>query len=333
MPFINEILSHRSVSIVGLEKNTGKTETLNYVLNRLRTTSAQVALTSIGVDGEQTDAVTRTPKPEITLFEGMVFVTSEKHYLERKIVSEIVNVSENRTSLGRLVTARACSQGKVILSGPSETVGIKKLINEMAGLGVQTTIVDGALSRLSLASPVVTDAMILATGAALSANIPQLVRQTRFVQQLIEIPTVEECIAQKLQPLKQGMWAIDTEGNVHDLEIASVFLLDKREGDIFRFGTRIYVSGAVSDKLFSFLRMQNKNVQLIVSDFTKIFVSQHEFNSFLKSGNSICTVDQIKLIAVTVNPQSPNGFLLDSETVQHEMRLALGVPVYDVKKM
>lgn len=333
MPFINDILSHRSVSIVGLEKNTGKTETLNYVLNRLRTTSAQVALTSIGVDGEQTDVVTRTHKPEITLFNGMIFVTSEKHYLERKIVSEILQVSDARTSLGRLITARARSEGKVILSGPSETAGIRKLIVQMQSLGVQTTIVDGALSRLSLASPAVTDAMILATGAALSANIPQLVRQTRFVQQLIELPTVDDNLAEKLQSLRGGMWAIDAEGKVHDLEIPSVFLLDKREKDVFRFGSRLYVSGAVSDKLLSFLRMQNRNVELIVNDFTKIFVTPREFSSFLKSGNTIHSLLRSKLIAVTVNPLSPNGFLLDSETLQEEMRKALGVAVYDVKRL
>lgn len=333
MPFIQEILSHRSVSIVGLEKNTGKTETLNYVLNRLQKMGTQVALTSIGVDGEQTDSVTRTPKPEITIFEGMIFVTSEKHYLERRIISEILNISEAHTALGRLITARARSEGKVILSGPSDTSGVKRLIDEMGQFGVQTTIVDGALSRLSFASPAVTDAMILATGAALSANIPQLVRQTQFVQQLIQLPTVESALAEKLQILKGGMWAIDAEGNVHDLEIPSVFLLDKREKDIFRFGTRIYVSGAVSDKLLTFLRMQNRNVELVVNDFTKIFVSQREFNSFLKSGNSIKSVIRSKLIAITVNPLSPSGFLLDSDTLREEMKKALGVEVYDVRKI
>lgn len=333
MPFITQLLSHRSVSIVGLEKNTGKTESLNYVLNRLRTMNARIALTSIGVDGEQTDIVTRTRKPEITVYEGMVFVTSEKHYSERKLTSEIMNVSEARTALGRLITARAKSSGKVILSGPSDTAGIKKLIDEMAGFGIQSTIVDGALSRLSLASPAVTDAMILATGAALSANIPQLVRETRFMQQLIELPTVDEKLSEKLQSLKNGMWAIDAEDEIHDLEIPSVFLLDKREKDIFRFGTRIYVSGAVSDKLLSFLRIQNKNVELMVSDFTKMFVSRRELNAFLKNGNSIKSVVRSKLIAVTVNPLAPNGFLLDSETLRHEMKKALNVPVYDVKEI
>ena len=35
VPFINDILKHNSLSIVGLQKNTGKTECLKYVLERL----------------------------------------------------------------------------------------------------------------------------------------------------------------------------------------------------------------------------------------------------------------------------------------------------------
>ena len=76
MPFIADIVKHKSLSIVGLEKNTGKTECLNYVLKRLSKTNNKVALTSIGIDGETRDQVKQTPKPEVTIYEGMkaVFV-------------------------------------------------------------------------------------------------------------------------------------------------------------------------------------------------------------------------------------------------------------------
>ena len=42
MPFIEDILKHKSLSIVGLEKNTGKTECLNYVLSRLKDCNVKV---------------------------------------------------------------------------------------------------------------------------------------------------------------------------------------------------------------------------------------------------------------------------------------------------
>ena len=174
--FIEDILRHRSVAIVGLAKNTGKTECLNYILRHVKDAGRRVALTSIGIDGESLDQVSQTPKPEIKVYEDMVFVTSEKHYREKRLIAEVMDISTEQTSLGRLVTARAVSPGKVLLSGPAKAESARRLIEGMRRHSVDTTIVDGALSRLSIGSPTVTDAMILATGAALSCNIPQLTR-------------------------------------------------------------------------------------------------------------------------------------------------------------
>lgn len=74
--FLDSISDYRSVALVGLAKNAGKTECLNHVLRMLASKGTRTAVTSIGVDGESTDAVSATRKPEITLFEGTVFVTS-----------------------------------------------------------------------------------------------------------------------------------------------------------------------------------------------------------------------------------------------------------------
>lgn len=89
MPFVADILKHRSLSIVGLEKNTGKTVCLNYILRRLNEMHVSVGVTSIGVDGEQVDSVFATAKPEIILYEGTCFITSEQHYLKRQLVSRL----------------------------------------------------------------------------------------------------------------------------------------------------------------------------------------------------------------------------------------------------
>ena len=59
MSFLSEIVESKSISIVGLEKNTGKTECLNYILRNLPQ-SLRVAVTSLGIDGETVDQVTKT---------------------------------------------------------------------------------------------------------------------------------------------------------------------------------------------------------------------------------------------------------------------------------
>lgn len=335
MPFIDDIVKHKSLSIVGLEKNTGKTECLNYVLKRLSKTNNKVALTSIGIDGETRDQVKQTPKPEVTIYEGMTFVTTEKLYRQRQVISEVEDVSQRTTSIGRLVTAKAKNQGKVLISGYPDTAGLKQMITQFTQKGYDLTIVDGALSRMSLASPAITEAMILATGAAFSANIPQLVSKTKYIYDLINIEEVDELTKQKLAHCDKGMWAISDDGGVHDLQISSSYLLNKSTENLFQYGSTIVVLGAVTDKLLNNLKSQKniKDITLIVSDFTRIFATPEVFRTFIKKGGTIKVLKKTTLIAVCINPTSPDGYVLDSDVLKNEMQNVLKVPVYDVRRI
>lgn len=335
MPFINEIIRNRSLSIVGLEKNTGKTVCLNYILRRLNEIGCPCAVTSIGVDGEQVDAVYGSAKPEVTLYQGTLFVTSEKHYASRRLVSEILAVDPRRTSLGRLVTGRVLCGGKMLLSGAATTGVLRQQMAQFRELGVPLSIIDGALSRLSLASPTVTESMVLATGAAVSTNISQLISRTRFACRLIALDEVDAELQQRLSDIGQGLWAVDSDGDIHDLHIDSVFLLDKSRENLFAFGSTIFVAGAVSDRLLKFLASQ-KNISethLIARDFTKFFVTPEVFNDYIRRGGRISVLQRSKLVAVTLNPTSPQGFKLHSEEACKRLSDALNLPVYDVMKV
>lgn len=335
MPFLNDIENYNSLSIVGLEKNTGKTECLNYVLSRLRDSRKQIALTSIGIDGESRDQVTQTHKPEIELSKGMIFVTSELHYKQRKLMSEILDVSRQSTSLGRWITARALSNGKVLLSGPASNHSIKELIADLKNKGVELTIVDGALSRKSLGSPTVTEAMILATGAALSANSTQLIYKTAYVYDLIQLPEIKSDLKLKLSEVEQGIWGIDSNGNVKDTGISSVLMIKKEKDKLFQFGNSFFVSGAVTDQFLSFLKNQKQisEVNLVVRDFTSVFASPETYYDFVKRGGKIQVLNRTNLLAVTINPVSPDGYRLNSDALKNALEKRINVPVYDIKNL
>ncbi len=332
MPLIEEVLKYDTVSIVGVEKNTGKTECLNYLLGCLAHTGRRVAVTSTGVDGERTDRVTLTAKPEITLGEGMLFATCEKYYRQRQLTAEVVDVSREGTALGRVVTARALGPGTALLSGPPTTASLRAWIGEAhSSHGAGLCIVDGALSRMSSASPAVCRAMILATGAAYSENIATLVRHTRFVCDLIGLPVASSAAA--LSDIGQGVWALDERGGLHDLGIASAFATGGSEEDIFRFGTRFFVPGVLNNR---FLEMVMRNAKttprVTVSDFTRIFVTPELFCEYTKRGGRIDVVQKPALIAVCVNPFSPRGRSLHPEALEEQMGRALDVPVYNIRK-
>ena len=334
MPFINEILKHKSLSIVGMEKNTGKTECLNYIIGRLKDSVTKIDITSIGIDGETVDQVTKTHKPEIEIYPDTLFTTSENHYRARRITSEILNISKQSTSLGRLVTARAKSRGKLIFSGPTSTMWIKDVIGEMKDFGSQLTIIDGALSRKSLGSPSVTDCMILSTGAAVSHDANELIRKTKFVYNLINIEEYKSPVSDKLVETERGIWAIDDKGEIHDLGIDSTLLLENKKDKLFEYGTTIFASGIVTDKVLNLLRMQKEiqNTTLIVKDFTRIFVTPESLYSYLSKGGKIKVLLRTKLIAVCVNPTSPSGYIMNSEKITAELSEALNIPVYDIFK-
>ncbi len=333
MPFVADILKHRSLSIVGLEKNTGKTVCLNYILRRLNEMGTHVGVTSIGVDGEQVDSVFATAKPEIVLYEGTYFITSEQHYLKRQLVSRLESVDSRRTALGPLVTAQVLIRGKALLSGAATTGILRTQIEQLESMGVGLTIVDGALSRLSLASPTVTDAMILATGAAVSANVKQLVSKTKFLHNLIRLDEVEPTLRERLSPIQSGLWAVDSEGQPHNLGIASVFLIDRAETDILHYGHTLFASGAVSDRLLRVLATKANDITLITRDFTKLFITPEAYVEFTRRGNRLMALQRSRLIAITLNPTSPQGFLLDSKSTCNALSDALQMPVYDVMKI
>ena len=332
MPFMENIRKYRSLSIVGLEKNTGKTVCLNYLLWRLSQLHISTTVTSIGVDGEQVDSVFATAKPEIKLYEGMQFVTSERHYEQRRLVSRILTVDERHTALGRLVTAEVICPGKILLSGAATTAVLRQQIAESKRRGKQLTVVDGALSRLSLASPTVTEAMILATGAAVSPNLKLLISKTKFVYQLINLPEVNTALHEQLGNIESGLWGIDSENRAHDLGIVSVFLLGKEDINLFQYGNTLFASGAVSDRLLKFLctQPQIKDITLIARDFTKFFITPEVFAEYHRRGGKLQVLQRSQLVALTFNPTSPQGYRLDSKVACAALSEALQTPVYDV---
>jgi len=303
------------------------------VLDRLPLQTKRIAVTSIGIDGETVDQVTRTQKPEIVLREGMYFGTSEMHYRQRRLVSELIDVSEESTSLGRVVTARALTGGKILLSGPSSASGLKRWMAEMHRTGIDLVIIDGALSRMSSASPAVSQSMILATGAAFSANINTLVSKTAHVVELINLELTDDDNIRLLMPLEKGIWFIDKDGALHGLE-AMTSLSQDISFDGMDGCRTLYVAGALVDGFLEKVRKNKalKHVELVVRDFTKIFVSPQQFRLFHKAGGCIRVLQRSKLLAVTVNPTSPSGYVLDSDTLCARLSEAIGLPVYDLIK-
>lgn len=329
MPLAEEIARYGSVAVAGLAKNVGKTVTLNHLIREGHRKGLTLGVTSIGVDGESIDQVSMTRKPEIRIYKGMRFATSEAHFRQRRIEAEITGLSGRYTSLGRVVTGRALADGKILLSGPADTVSLRQTIEALKAKGASTVLVDGALSRVSLASPAVTDALILATGAALSPDISRIVARTAFVCRLTALPQIERPLVEKVDGLDADIWGIDEELAVRPLGIGSALNIEKARARLFAFGTTIYNPGIVTERFLKFIASQKEaaEIHLIVRDFTRMFAEPQTVKAFLSKGGRISVAKGTHLLGVTANPYSPAGYSVDKERLVEALRERLEVPV------
>lgn len=119
----------RSLSIIGMCKNAGKTTVLNKLIAELNESSVRLGLTSIGRDGESTDLVTRTAKPGIYVYEGTLVATAVDMFRLSDITREIIYSTGWPTPMGEVAVVRARSDGSVQLAGPSMTAQLSTLVD------------------------------------------------------------------------------------------------------------------------------------------------------------------------------------------------------------
>lgn len=338
--FFEHINQYGSLSVVGMAKNVGKTVCLRALLEYSfrKGQSQSLAVTSVGTDGEAIDQVYQTEKPELTFYPGMLVQTAEQYYHRRRLSAEILDISRESTACGRLITARVKTPGKMIISGSAHTQGLQEYIRQAHRLGAATAIIDGALSRLSLASPFVSEAMVLCTGAAVSKNADELVRKTAFQYRLLNLPLFGQTeagreMALMLQSVVLGVYGIDVEGNMQDLKIPSLLQIDKHMEQIepyCRSGAFLYVAGLLNDAILNRFSARKTPPHLVVSDFTKLFFSESAYRNFMRSGAQIMVLRQPKVVGLCVNPLSPDGYRLDSALLRQKIQESVGIPVYDI---
>jgi len=109
---------YKIISVVGMAKNSGKTVTLNELIEEALDVNLRLGITSIGRDGEKQDIVTSTEKPLIYINEGTLIATAEEVFNACEANLEILEITDYSTSLGRVLIARAISSGYVQIAGP-----------------------------------------------------------------------------------------------------------------------------------------------------------------------------------------------------------------------
>ncbi|KAB3541008.1 hypothetical protein F8154_00035 [Alkaliphilus pronyensis] len=321
-----------------MAKNAGKTVVLNRLIEEAAELNTPIGLTSTGRDGERIDIVTLTEKPTIYIYEGTIVATAKATLLKSEAKLEILEVTDYNTPLGTVVIARALTNGLVEIAGPDTNSQIKKVAEKMRSFGAKLVIVDGAINRKTSAAPSITDATILATGAAVSRDINKVISETQHQVHLYSIeaiaPQDKMEIATKIINDKKYA-TIDKNFNITFIAISTSLNNGKTIAGYINENTNyVILSGSLVSKTIDDIISATPNykrVVFVVEDATKIFISQRDWYLLAKRGVKINVVNKINVIAVTVNPLSPYGYGFPPEDFLNKMKQALlPLPVMDV---
>ena len=185
---------YKTLSIVGMSKNAGKTTALNYLIEEAMDEGVMLGITSTGRDGETEDLVTGTEKPRVYLDEDTLVAVPSFLYDMSDAGLEVVRETKYSTAIGTLLICRVKSAGYVQVAGPVINAEQKLLCQDMLNEGCDMVLIDGAIDRKTIASPDTSDAIILATGAVISRKMNKVVEETAHVVNLYSIDELESGI-------------------------------------------------------------------------------------------------------------------------------------------
>jgi hypothetical protein len=311
----------RRVALVGLAKNTGKTETLAAIVAETAAAGRAVGVTSIGRDGEEHDVIdARISKPRVRLAAGSLVASTGPLLRASPARHQRLLHTGIRTPLGEVVIARFSEPGMVEVAGPSAAADVRAVGEAMIELGAEQVLIDGAIDRRAASSPAVADGLVMATGAVLAADIERVVAHTSDAVDLVRLARTE---AHDPAPVPRR---VVLSGDPAEISA----LLRERGQDSF------IVEGALSERFLEGLlgarrERAGRELRVIAADPTKVFLSRRGPRWYARQGVSIEVQQTIELKAITVNPVAPQSHRFDSRQLRGRIEAAVGdVPVYDV---
>lgn len=327
---------YKTLSIVGMSKNAGKTTALNYLIEEAMDEGIILGITSTGRDGETVDLVTGTEKPRVFLDTGTIVSVPKQLYELADAGLEILKMSKYSTALGQLMLCRVAESGYVQIAGPVSTVDHKEMCKEMLSLGAEMIIIDGAIDRKSIASPETSDAIILATGAVLSRSMHKVVDETVHTIELYSLPIIENQFVKEVieDKSKNDKVILFSEENFKQLDLKTGLGASRFIDDAIDEHTKyVYIPGALTNSVIADIHPKKfKKVKFVLKDPTKIFIDSVKWGQLKKQGFCVEVRRNIKIAAVTVNPYAPLGYSFEHKALIEAMEAAVpNVPVVDVK--
>ena len=284
----------------------------------------RLAITSIGLDGEEIDQVTSMEKPQIYVKPGYIVATAFDTLKNYSCKYKILEKTELITSIGEVVIIEILDEGKALVAGPSKVKDMQKLTNILEKYKLEKIIIDGAFSRQAFAKAA--DATIFVVGANKDKNIDNVVKDAFLQYRKFTLKTLP------LKPYSFGenISFIDREGNFEELSFSSVI---GNVNDIFvdevlkaKF---LYIPKTITNKFVEKLIVERGKYtfDLIIDSPINIQLKDENLEKLFKLNINIFVLNPVNLALVCYNPYSPRGYDFDNMEFKTKLETALETEV------
>jgi len=308
-------------AFIGMSKNAGKTTAMNAYIKK--NNPHNIALTSIGLDGENLDQITFLPKPKIMIKPGMVCATAKDCLNGANFTYKIIKNLNIFSAMGDIVIVEILSEGNILLAGPTTKKELTKVIETLKTYK-PIVYIDGALNRKTFAANHLIDTIILSIGASYHTQMQTTIDDALVLINQLSLKASntflkEPPVAFILQT--ENKTIISKEKDKHVIKSA----LKKHRPKM------MYIKGAVTKYLIdTFIEERVDTFTLIVDDATKLLIHQKAFDYLNKLNIKIEVIHPLTIECITVNPHSVYSMHYDNEAFKQALKQITKVKVVNV---
>lgn len=333
------LASCHAIAFVSFEKSSGKSSTFRAFLNAAK--GITCGMTSIGADPSS------GKDPAIGnhfhyVKPGSIIATARQCLTFCEPTRTILADTAVNTPLGEVIIFRAESAGRVFLAGPSIIADAISIKNTLFGLGAECVLMDGAGGRISPATSLLADGVVLC--ANLTPDIAQTHQTLQYQVNLLQTKPVEDArlreMAQQVCNSRFPCTLIDNDYAVYGINnnetLNHMIELVKQHNQAVH---AINITGALTDRQADeLIKLSEANPTImekfvvIVEDPTKLLISSRTMDSIQASPLSLRIWQPIRLLGIALNRA---GTAIETDQFQilcEQFASDWQLPVFDVQR-
>lgn len=324
--YFKNISPQKTIAIVGISKNSGKTSFLNWFIYNLN--SEKIFVTTTGRDGEDTDLVTGQAKPKVYLPKNTFFTSFSYVINEQSSCLKVIKKLPNRVIGKELWLYKTLEDIKTEVVGPTTLREQEILVNNFDSDKLDYFIIDGSLDRKSICLSEKTTDIFLIIGAS-AGSYSEIIEQAENLSYYTQLKSFSIEKNNTITYFLKNRKIVSTD-------LASIYSNESFISEILLNNPEwIYFPGAITDHSWNKLskRFMEYQGKLIFEHPLNINIKFSELKRFLRS-KDLYTRLRFPISLVGVNSFSVYDMHIDADKLRSSIKKIFNdIPVIDITEL